>query len=130
MVAADLSESGGSETVALITSAGGEALFVQTDVSKTSEVKSLIEKIVSRFGRLDFAHNNAGTEGAITSTDDCRKRTGIRLIDTNLTGVWLCLKYEISQMLQQRCGAIVDTSSMAGLAGSQVSPRTPPANTA
>lgn len=116
VVAADLSESGGSETVALITSAGGEALFVQTDVSKNSEVKSLIEKIVSRFGRLDFAHNNAGTEGAITSTHDCSEENWDTIIDTNLKGVWLCLKYEIPQMLQ-RCGAIVNTSSMAGLVG-------------
>jgi NAD(P)-dependent dehydrogenase (short-subunit alcohol dehydrogenase family) len=117
VVVADLTESGGSETVALITSAGGEALFVQTDVSKNSEVKSLIEKIVARFGKLDFAHNNAGTEGMIASTHDCSEENWDTIINTNLKGVWLCLKYEITQMLQQRCGAIVNTSSIAGLVG-------------
>ncbi|MGH7871435.1 MAG: SDR family oxidoreductase [Candidatus Binatia bacterium] len=117
VVVADLSEPGGSETVALIRSAGGEAVFVQADVSKISEVRALIETIVARFGRLDFAHNNAGTEGTIGSTHDCSEENWDTIIDTNLKGVWLCLKYEIPQMLKQSFGAVVNTSSVAGLVG-------------
>lgn len=117
VVVADLSDSGGNETVATIASEGGEAIFVRTDVSQRSEVIALIETAVARWGRLDFAHNNAGTEGVIASTHDCTEENWDTIIDTNLKGVWLCLKYEIPQMLKQGFGAIVNTSSVAGLVG-------------
>jgi NAD(P)-dependent dehydrogenase (short-subunit alcohol dehydrogenase family) len=117
VVAADITESGGSETVELIKAGGGEAVFIKADVSKSSEVSSLIEQIVARFGKLDVAHNNAGIEGVIAATHECAEDNWDAIIDTNLKGVWLCLKYEIPQMLKQGFGAVVNTSSVAGLVG-------------
>jgi NAD(P)-dependent dehydrogenase (short-subunit alcohol dehydrogenase family) len=117
VVAADVTESGGSETVELIKAGGGKAVFIKTDVSKSSEVSSLIDQIVARFGKLDVAHNNAGIEGVMAATHECAEDNWDAIIDTNLKGVWLCLKYEIPQMLKQGFGAVVNTSSVAGLVG-------------
>src|ERR1700733_14403891 len=96
VVVAGRRELQGEETVQLIRAAGGDGLFVKTDVSKASHVETLIQKVVERFGGLDIAFNNAG-----------------------IKGVWLCLKYEIRQMLKQRAGgAIVNMASIIGLIGS------------
>ena len=117
VVAADISASEGGQTVQKIKAAGGEAFFIQTDVAKSSEVQSLIQKTVQQYGRLDFAHNNAGTEGMLAPTADCTEENWDKILATNLKGIWLCMKYEISQMLKQGGGAIVNTSSIAGLVG-------------
>ena len=122
VVVADITDSGGGETVDAIASSHGEAVFIKTDVTKTAEVSSLIEKIVSHFGRLDFAHNNAGTEGVIAFTHDCSEENWDATMNANLKGVWLCLKYELPPMLAQRFGVIVNTSSIAGLVGLKGSP--------
>jgi NAD(P)-dependent dehydrogenase (short-subunit alcohol dehydrogenase family) len=109
----------GKETVDLIRAAGGEGLFVKTDVSKASEVEALVQKAVERFGRLDIAFNNAGIEGVWVPIIDQSEEDWDRTIDINLKGVWLCLKYEIRQMLKQGTGgAIVNMASIAGLMGS------------
>ena len=119
VVVAGRREPEGEETVKLIHAAGGDGLFVKTDVSKASEVDALTQKTVERFGRLDIAFNNAGIEGvwvpiARQSEEDFDQTIGI-----NLKGVWLCLKYEIRQMLRQGGGgAIVNMSSVTGLVGS------------
>src|SRR5277367_3279753 len=119
VVVAGRRELEGNESVELVRAAGGEALFVQADVSKAAEVENLVKKTVEKFGRLDVAFNNAGIEGKsapiISQSEDDWDRT----ININLKGVWLCLKYEIRQMLKQGGGgAIVNMSSIAGLMGS------------
>jgi NAD(P)-dependent dehydrogenase (short-subunit alcohol dehydrogenase family) len=110
---------GGEETVRLIQAAGGEATFIKADVAKAAEVEALIKKVIETYGRLDCAFNNAGIEGSMTSTTDCSEENFDRTIAVNLKGVWLCMKYEIPQMLKQGGGAIVNTASVAGLVGFQ-----------
>jgi len=121
-VVADVLVEGGEETVRIIKEAGGDALLVRTDVSKAAEVETLIQKIVETYGRLDYAHNNAGIAGADAPTADCTEENWDHTIAINLKGVWLCMKYEIPQMLKQGGGAIVNTASTAGLVGLEGSP--------
>jgi NAD(P)-dependent dehydrogenase (short-subunit alcohol dehydrogenase family) len=119
VVVAGRREKEGEETVELIRAAGGEGLFVKADVSAASEVEALIQKAVERFGRLDVAFNNAGTEGVWVPIVRQSEEDWDRTINTNLKGVWLCLKYEIKQMLRQGGGgAIVNMASTMGLIGS------------
>jgi NAD(P)-dependent dehydrogenase (short-subunit alcohol dehydrogenase family) len=111
----------GEETVELVRAAGGDGLFVKTDVSKAFEVEALIQKAVERFGLLDIAFNNAGIEGVWAPLVRQSEEDWDRTIAVNLKGVWLCLKYEILQMLKQGSGgAIVNmasTMAMIGAAG-------------
>ena len=108
----------GEETIELIGAAGGDGLFVRADVSKASDVETLIQKAVERFGRLDIAFNNAGIEGVWVPIVRQSEEDWDRTIDINLKGVWLCLKYEIRQMLLQGGGgAIVNMASVVGLIG-------------
>jgi len=118
VVVAGRRELEGSQTVELIRAAGGDGLFVQTDVSKASEVETLVQKAVEKFGRLDIAFNNAGIEGVWVPIIQQSEEDWDRTIDINLKGVWLCLKYEIRQMLKQGVGgAIVNMASITGLVG-------------
>ncbi|MCS6925501.1 MAG: SDR family oxidoreductase [Candidatus Binatia bacterium] len=117
VVVADVMVEGGQETVRLLTAAGGHGLFVKTDVSRAAEVEAVIKQTVATYGRLDCAFNNAGVEGAFVSTTEYPEADWDRVLAINLTGVWLCMKYEIAQMLQQGGGAIVNTASGAGLVG-------------
>jgi NAD(P)-dependent dehydrogenase (short-subunit alcohol dehydrogenase family) len=119
VVIADVVVAGGEETVRMIKAAGGEAIFVKADVSKTAEVEAMIKKAIETYGRLDCAFNNAGIEGAMAPTVDCTEENWDRVIAIDLKGVWLCMKYEIPQMLKQGGGAIVNTASVAGLVGFQ-----------
>jgi NAD(P)-dependent dehydrogenase (short-subunit alcohol dehydrogenase family) len=119
VVVAGRREAEGQETVELIRAGGGDALFVKADVSKASEVEALVKKTVENFGRLDVAFNNAGIEGVWVPIVRQSEEDWDRTIDINLKGVWLCLKYEIRQMLRQGGGgAIVNMSSVTGLIGS------------
>ena len=112
-------ETEGNETISLVRAAGGDGLFVKSDVSKSSDVQSLIQKTIEKFGRLDIAFNNAGIEGNWKPIVEQSEEDWDAVIDINLKGVWLCLKYEIIQMLKQGSGgAIVNMSSVAGLMGS------------
>lgn len=122
VVVADILVEGGEETVRMTKKAGGEAIFVKTDVSKAADVEKLIKETVKTYGRLDYAHNNAGIEGITASTADCTEENWDRTVNINLKGVWLSMKYEIPQMLKQGGGVIVNTSSVAGLVGFQGSP--------
>lgn len=106
-----------NETLNAIKASGGEAIFIKCDVSKEEDIKMMVEKTVSTFGRLDFAFNNAGIEGLSSSTHECTNENWDKVIGVNLKGAWLCMKYEIQQMLKQKKGAIVNTSSVAGLVG-------------
>lgn len=109
----------GNETVEMIRAAGGEGLFAKGDVSRGTDVESLVQKTVEKFGRLDVAFNNAGIEGVWVPIVEQTEEDWDRTIDINLKGTWLCLKYEIRQMLKQGGGgAIVNMSSVAGLMGS------------
>jgi NAD(P)-dependent dehydrogenase (short-subunit alcohol dehydrogenase family) len=101
VVVADVVVDGGQETVRLIQAAGGQGLFVKTDVSKASEVEALIKQTLATYGRLDCAYNNAGVEGTFVSTTEYTEADWDRVLAINLKGVWLCMKYEIAQMLQQ-----------------------------
>ena len=117
VVVSDIVVEGGQETVQQIEAAGGEAIFVKADVSQAADVETLVAKTVETYGRLDCAFNNAGIEGGVKPTIDCTEEEFDRTIAVNLTGVWLCMKYELQQMLSQGGGAIVNTASAAGLVG-------------
>jgi NAD(P)-dependent dehydrogenase (short-subunit alcohol dehydrogenase family) len=111
-------EKEGEETLALVRKAGGEGIFVKTDVSKRADVQTLVTKTVDHFGRLDTAFNNAGIEGKWASITQLSEDDWDAVIDVNLKGVWLSMKYEIQQMLKQGTGGtIVNMSSVAGLMG-------------
>ena len=123
LVIADMNEEGGQQTVHMLTEQGGEAIFVQVDVASASAVEAMISKTVETYGRLDCAHNNAGISGAGIGgqqralTAEYPAERWQQVIAMNLTSVWLCLKYEIAQMLKYGSGAIVNTASAAGLVG-------------
>jgi NAD(P)-dependent dehydrogenase (short-subunit alcohol dehydrogenase family) len=119
VVVAGRREAEGKETIDLIRAVGGDALFVKMDVSRAAEVKALVQKTVEKFGRLDVAFNNAGIEGNWIPITEQSEEDWDSVIDINLKGTWLCLKYEIQQMLKQGSGgAIVNMASVAGLIGS------------
>src|SRR6201984_3409903 len=112
----------GEETVRLLRAQGGERCFVTTDVSKAAQVKELVERTMQKFGRLDFAFNNAGIEQEPTPFLEQNEETYDRVMDINVKGVWLSLKYEIPAMLKSGGGAIVNNSSVAGLIGFAMAP--------
>ena len=122
VVVADVDTAGGAETVRRVVAAGGEALFVRTDVAQAAEVEALVRKAAATYGRLDCAFNNAGVStpqaGGGGLIHEHPEETWGRVISINLKGVWLCLKYEISQMRRQGGGAIVNAASIYGLVGS------------
>jgi NAD(P)-dependent dehydrogenase (short-subunit alcohol dehydrogenase family) len=107
----------GEETVRMIKAASGDALWVKADVSQATQVEALINTAVDAYGRVDCAFNNAGIEGVLAPTAECTEENWDRTIAVNLKGVWLCLKYEIPQMLKQGNGAIVNNASTLGLGG-------------
>jgi NAD(P)-dependent dehydrogenase (short-subunit alcohol dehydrogenase family) len=115
-------EKEGHDVVAEIERMGGAALFVRTDVSKERDVKALIEQTLATFGRLDIAFNNAGIEQVLTPLPDQSEATYDQIMDINVKGVWLSLKYEIPAMLKTGGGAIVNNSSIAGLVGFATAP--------
>jgi NAD(P)-dependent dehydrogenase (short-subunit alcohol dehydrogenase family) len=105
----------GEETVRLIRAQRGEALFVPTDVAQHAQVKKLVGRTLEQFGRLDFAFNNAGIEQVPTPFLEQDEETYDRVMDINVKGVWLSMKYEIPAMLKAGGGAIVNTSSALGV---------------
>ena len=117
VVASDVDDAGGKETVAMIKKAGGKAIYVSADVSKPTDVKTLIAKTVAAYGRIDCAVNNAGIEGKITPFADQPEDNFDAIIGVNLKGTYLCLQAEIAAMLKSGGGAIVNLSSIAGLIG-------------
>lgn len=117
VVVADVNEDAGGQTARMIQDSGGTALFVKCNVANSLEVKAAIDKTISQFSRLDFAFNNAGIEGQQATTVDCSEENWQKVIDINLKGVWLCMKFQIPQMLEQGGGAIVNCSSIAGVVG-------------
>jgi NAD(P)-dependent dehydrogenase (short-subunit alcohol dehydrogenase family) len=115
---ADYVPAGAEQTVKMIKDAGGTASCLAADVSVTKQVEAMVAKTVETYGRIDGAYNNAGIEGKMgTDTATSDEANFDRTIAINLKGVWLCMKYEIPQMLKQGSGAIVNTASIAGLVG-------------
>jgi len=117
VVLADINADGGEETRQTILEAGLEASFVQTDISKATDVAALMDHILEAHGRLDCAYNNAAILGDVVSIIDHSEETWDHVIDTNLKGTWLCMKHEIPQMLRQGNGAIVNATATAGVKG-------------
>lgn len=120
IVSTDANIQGAEETVRLIRDAGGEATFVKCDVTKAEEVELLVKRTIETYGCLDYAFNNAGIgpDGKripVFPIADCPEEIWDRTLDINLKGVWLCMKYEIRQMVMQKRGAIVNTSSVGAL---------------
>lgn len=115
VVIGDVSVEGGHETVKLIESAGGSAMFVKTDVSDKAQVEALVRAAVKGFGRVDYGVNNAGIDGAQADTAEYPEEVWDNVLGVNLKGVWLCMKYEIPEILKAGRGAIVNTASMCGV---------------
>ncbi|MCC8949944.1 glucose 1-dehydrogenase [Bradyrhizobium sp. Arg62] len=119
----DLSKDGIEETVALINAAGGQSIAIQGDVTDEADVANMVARTVSAFGRIDCAFNNAGVAGRSVGPPGQRiheltQASVAKMFSVNLMGVFLCLKYEVAQMLKQGGGgAIVNTASIAGLVG-------------
>ena len=117
VVVSDINETGGQETVALIKAAKGEAFFVKTDVATPADCEALVKKTVKKFGRLDFACNNAGIGGEQNLTADYSVEGWQKVIAINLSGIFYCMKYEIPAMLKAGGGAIVNMASILGQVG-------------
>ena len=111
----DIDAAGAAETVRLIDADGGEAFVVVADVSRAADVEAAVAAVVERWGRLDCAHNNAGIGGPGGLTGSYLEDDWDRVMGVNLRGVWLCLKAELTQMVRQGGGAIVNQSAVAGL---------------
>jgi len=117
LLLADVDETGGGETVRLAGERGAEASFVECDVSDSAQVEALVEACVERFGRLDCAFNNAGIGGESARLADYDEEAWNRVLAVNLTGVFLCMKSELRQMVAQGGGAIVNAASLVGVMG-------------
>ena len=117
VVVADVSEQDNQETARMIEAAGGQALAIRCDVTRAEDVKAALDTTIETFGRLDAAFNNAGVEQAKKATADLTEQEWDRIIGIDLRGMFLCMKYAIPLMLTHGGGAIVNTSSGAGVKG-------------
>lgn len=122
VVVADVSDAAGQATCEAIIAGGGEAAYIHVDVTQAGDVEAMVGLAVERFGRLDCAFNSAGIANGSASggsflAADCPEADWRRIIDVNLTGAWLSMKYEIEQMLRGDGGTIVNAASVAGLTG-------------
>jgi NAD(P)-dependent dehydrogenase (short-subunit alcohol dehydrogenase family) len=119
---ADIAAEAARETVALVNAAGGQAISLSGEVTRDAEVRAMVDAAIAAHGRLDCAFNNAGiagwhVEAAGKKTAEWSEAAFDRMIEVNLKGVWLCMRHELTQMAAQGGGAIVNTASIAGLAG-------------
>src|SRR5215208_3418587 len=130
VVVSDVSEQDNRETARMIEESAGRALAVTCDVTRSEDVKAALEATIETFGRLDVAFNNAGVEQEKAATAELAEEVWDRVVDTNLRGVFLCMKHQIPLMLEQGGGAIVNTSSGAGVKGFPRGPPTSPRSTA
>jgi len=116
VVVAARREKQGNETVEMVKKAGGEAMFVQTDVRIASQVENMVQQTVTKYGRLDIAFNNAGVGGIMARLIRTTEEIFDELVDTNFKGVWLSMKYEIPVMQGQGGGIIINNASISGVA--------------
>ncbi|MGA8380252.1 MAG: glucose 1-dehydrogenase [Stellaceae bacterium] len=119
---ADIAADAAREAVALVNAAGGQAISLSGEVARDADVRAMVEAVIGAYGRLDCAFNNAGiagwqVEAAGKKTAEWSEEAFDRMIAVNLKGVWLCMKHELLRMQAQGSGAIVNTASIAGLAG-------------
>ncbi|MDD9961968.1 MAG: glucose 1-dehydrogenase [Gammaproteobacteria bacterium] len=122
VMAADIDEAGGEATVNRISELGGRGAFFALDVANEAQVSAMVERCVERFGGIDYALNNAGVEGdGSVGLADLAEEEWDRIMAVNLKGIWLCMKHEIPHMSKRGGGAIVNSSSVAGLRGSRAS---------
>ena len=117
VVVSDISEQNVRETARMIEADGGRAFTIRCDVTRAEDVKAALETTIATFGRLDAAFNNAGVEQELKAAADITEEEWDRIVAVDLRGVFLCMKYEIALMLEQGGGAIVNTSSGAGVKG-------------
>ena len=117
VVIGDLDTTAAENTVAEIRDRGYTATHLRVDVGRSSDVQALVTSTVERYGGLDYAFNNAGLVGSYAGIVDTPEEDWNRVVATNLTGVWLCMKYEIPAMLKRGGGAIVNNGSVTGLVG-------------
>src|SRR6516164_2274496 len=117
VIIGDIDLAGANDTVASIKNKGGEADCLLVDVTKSADVQAMVTRAVAQYGGLDFAFNNAGLVGPGVGVVDTSEEDWAHVLATNLTGVWLCMKYEIPEMLKRGGGAIVNNGSVAGLVG-------------
>jgi NAD(P)-dependent dehydrogenase (short-subunit alcohol dehydrogenase family) len=121
VIIADIDKKGAEETARLILEAKGQAIVVEMDVSNSKDVQRMVDRSIEEYGRLDFAHNNAGTEGRVDSsrgTLGTTEEEWDRLMAINLKGVWMCMRAEIPHMLEGGGGSIVNSGSISSLVGS------------
>ncbi len=117
IVVSDINEKTGQETLDMVRKIGGEGIFIQADVTQSSQVAMLIEETLQHYKRLDCAFNNAGIEARVSPTAECTEEDWDRVISINLKSVFLCMKYELKHMVSQKRGAIVNCASVGGLVG-------------
>ena len=117
VVVADLNDERGRETVSVIEEDDGEALFVKVDVTREEEVAAMVSSALAHFGGLNCAFNNAGVAGARMLTHEYDEAEWEKIVNVHMKGVWLCMKHEITHMMEHGGGAIVNASSVAGLVG-------------
>lgn len=117
VMVSDVNEEGGRETVKIITENGGEAKFFKCDVSDEEQVKALIDETVSTFGKLDFAHNNAGINAGLTRIGELDSGDWDKTLKVTLYGTFYSIKHEVNAMLKTGGGSIVNTASGSGLEG-------------
>ncbi len=118
VVLVDLDPIGAKDTLTKVQNFSRNSIFIKTDLSESNNIALLFNKVIEKFGRLDYALNNAGIAGKKAQTADCTEENWEHVIRNNLTSVWLCLKHEINQMKKQNFGAIINMSSVYGLIGS------------
>jgi NAD(P)-dependent dehydrogenase (short-subunit alcohol dehydrogenase family) len=117
LIAADIDERNGRETVSQLRELGAPAEFIRVDVSRAADCAAMVALAVSRYGRLDVAFNNAGINLAVAPIADVEDSQWERIVAINLTGVFLCMKHEIPIMKRNGGGAIVNTASVGGVIG-------------
>ena len=122
VLVADINDTGGSDTVERIRAAGGQAFFCHTDVSSAGECERLVSFALEKFGRLDIACNNAGIGGELNQTGDYSPEGWEKVISTNLSGIFYCMRYEIPAMLEHKYGVIVNMASVLGQVAFATSP--------
>jgi len=117
VVVSDVNTQAGGQTVSLITELGGEAIFIKTDVSDDTQVGHLVAHSVAKYGRIDYALNNAGVTQNSQKLAEQPVETYDKIFDVSVRGMWLCMRHEIDQMLKQGGGAIVNMGSMSSVVG-------------
>lgn len=122
VVVADITAASCDETVQAIRDAGGDAITVQTDVTSEDQIRNMVDRTIEHYGRIDIAFNNAGIAGESAPTGEYTPDGWDRVIGVNLTGVFLCMKYELQQMVKQGTGSIVNCSSILGTVGFENAP--------